>query len=372
MKNSLNISVTGYYATGSSAVIDLLKEYEDVHVAAPVDGDYEHTTFYCNGGVFDLGNILLNNCSPYNSDSAIYNFLKSAKRLNNNDFGWFGSFRKYFGDDRYLDIANAFVNEICTIKDRKGSNHAERVNFSFMKALLQVGAKIAIGRAIPKLGRNYHYDSDKVYFSMPTHEEFVCAAKKYTSNYMDLFCDYKTDGKVNLFDHLIWPHHTKIINEYFDKNFKVIVVNRDPRDVYILNKYFLHRPPVSLAKPYFPIEPEGFIDEWKRTVCQLDNNDRILSIRFEDLVYNYADTVKTIEVFCHIQDENHVRKYDFFNPERSIENTQTFLVKKEWEEEVALIKEELAEDCYVFPNRREPNQDKWFDTQDNISRKARK
>ena len=134
----------------------------------------------------------------------------------------------------------------------------------------------------------------------------------------------------------------------------------------------MHCLPVSLAKPYFPVTQENFIDEWKRTFHKINNDERILSINFEDLIYNYDNTVSVIEDFCGLQSKEHVYQKKFFDPKRSIENTQTFLAKSEWEKEVSQIQSKLANECYSFPKRRVPDRSKWFDTQDNISRKARK
>ncbi len=42
----LNIAVTGYYGTGSSAVTDLLREYDECVVVPYNNRNYEHVVFY--------------------------------------------------------------------------------------------------------------------------------------------------------------------------------------------------------------------------------------------------------------------------------------------------------------------------------------
>ena len=365
-----NVAITGFYATGSSALIDLLKEYSCIHISSPIDGDYEHVPFYCSGGLFDLGSILMGQCSPYNSDSAINNFLSSIQRLNNNDFGWFGSYRAYLGDDRFVKIAEDLVDEIATIKDRVTANHATKVTFSPVKAVLQIGAKVLYGRGIPKLGRKYIYDGKPMYFAMPTHSEFTRAAKKYTSAYMKFYS--LDDEAIEVFDHLVWPQHAELVEDYFEKNFKMIIVNRDARDLYILNKYYLHKPPVSVVKPYFPTEVDAFIDEWQRTITNYDDTEQLLNLNFEDLVYHYDETVAKIENFLGVSSKLHEKAKSSFVPEKSIENTQTFLVCDEWKSEVKRIEEELPQCCYSFPYERKPDKTKWFDTPETVSRKSKK
>ena len=42
MESKINVAVTGYFGTGSSAVVDLLKEYENVRVVPFENQSYEH------------------------------------------------------------------------------------------------------------------------------------------------------------------------------------------------------------------------------------------------------------------------------------------------------------------------------------------
>ena len=53
-----NIAVTGYYETGSSALIDLLAEYDNTQIVPYGIKTYEHVPFYINGGLFNLCAIL--------------------------------------------------------------------------------------------------------------------------------------------------------------------------------------------------------------------------------------------------------------------------------------------------------------------------
>ena len=51
-----NIGIIGFYASGSSAVVDLLKEFDGVGIALDTDGNgnkrpYEHVPFVTSGGL---------------------------------------------------------------------------------------------------------------------------------------------------------------------------------------------------------------------------------------------------------------------------------------------------------------------------------
>ena len=176
---------------------------------------------------------------------------------------------------------------------------------------------------------------------MPTNDEFCDAARKYTGDYLKM-CG--KENMINIFDHVLWPHQCQNMGDLFPQDFKAIVVERDPRDVYLLNKYYWHKPPVSVSKPYFPIDIKGFCHEWKRTIARNITNPNVLIIKFEDLIYNYDKTLEAIETFIGVKPSNHIR------------------IKESWKKEIGLIEKELSEFLYVFPYNRVPDRKLWFDT----------
>lgn len=358
MKNTY-VAITGYYGTGSSAVIDLLKEYERVGIAAPTD-PYEHMAFYSPGALFDLSSILLGPfCSAYTSDMAINRFISAANRLNNNNFGWFGSYKAYYGS-KYSQIVQEFISSIseCKSKKRKNAAHVEKVRFSLFKCCLQIGAKLIYNRPINKWGNKYVYDSMPGYLALPTKEEFSAAAKQYTSSYMGMCSN---GNKLEVFDHLIWPQQVDSLDVLFPNNFKVIVVQRDPRDVYLLNKYYWHQHHLTTGTPYFSTDPRKFIDEWKRTIYINDDNKNVLYVYFEDLIYRYDSCLYNIESFLKLEPNTHKYYQERFKPLDSIENTQIYNVSEDWKKEVSIIESELKDYLYDFPYNRIPNKDLWFD-----------
>ena len=93
----MKIAVTGYYGTGSSAVIDFLSEFKNVSCA--IGNRYEHYPFLGQNAILDLENRLFDENSNYMiRDYAINEFIKEMKRQNDHNFGWFGSYKKLFGD----------------------------------------------------------------------------------------------------------------------------------------------------------------------------------------------------------------------------------------------------------------------------------
>lgn len=360
MKEKSHIAITGYYGTGSSAVIDLLKEYEGVSISAPVETEYEHVALYYPGGLMDLYLVLSSEfCSVYNSDMIINRFIQASKNLNDYDYGWIGSYKKHYGNKFEL-ITNEFVNQISRKTGRQSAGHMYKVRFSLIKAILQIGARILIKRPITKLGRLYVTDKYPGYYAMPNINHLNRASKQYILDYLNM-CS--KGSKINVFDHLIWPQQCDLIDVIFPEKFKAIVVRRDPRDVYLLNKYYWHKPPVSVSKPYYSTQVEIFCKEWEESVKTEFKSQKILSIYFEDLIYRYEETKSQVESFLGLSKEKHTFPLTKYKPEMSIENTQVFLINEEWKKEIKTIEERLGDYLYHFPYERVPDKSKWFDTE---------
>lgn len=348
MSDKLNVAVTGFVGTGSSAIIDLLREFDNCGIALGEDRAYEHIPFYADNGLFDLGAILMNVNSSLRSDTAISSFKDSMEWLNNNNFGWFGSYKWLVGD-RFESIVNEFISSISYPISGNSYSHYKYVKFSIFKVALQLAARIVYKRPVVKWGRKYIYDKKQMYFSMPTESEFYSAAKKFVNNYFEICADKNKD--IMIYDHLLWPQQTHLVDQYFDKKFKMIIVKRDVRDLFTLNKHFWFKPPEGNGNPLFPTNPEDFIDYWKRLDVVYDNanHDKVLYVNFEDLVYKYDKTVAEIISFLGLSSTQHVNKKKFFDPEKSIKNTQTFTINKEWHNEIILLEKRLKENIYQFP-----------------------
>ena len=83
-------------------------------------------------------------------------------------------------------------------------------------------------------------------------------------------------------------------------------------------------------------------------------------LHFEDLVYDYDNTVEKIYGILGVDAAAHKKKRTMLDPARSIENTQMFRAKAEFAEEGEIIARELAEFLYPFPYERVPDCQKSF------------
>lgn len=349
----MNIAVTGFFGTGSSAVLDLLKEYDGVVTVPQTGHAYEHSVFFVPGGLFSLCSQLLHGNSPQGSDMVVNNFVDAMRRLNDNDFGWFGSYKAMFGDE-FMNIVNRFVERISVVRASSNSNHALGVRFSLAKAVAQYVMHILKKRSVTKYGTWYIKDKKPVYFSMPTEDELYAAAREFTSGYMSLFAK-NTNSRHLIFDHLIWPQQVSEFRRCFDDSLKVIVSMRDPRDVYVSDQFIWSEPPMGHSKAHFPSNVEDFVDEWRRTMALTSKSDNLMVVHFEDLVCHYEATKAEIEKFLGIEPSQHTRAKQFFRPEASIENSQVFLLRDEWRTLADKIASGLPEYIHDFGEERVPN-----------------
>lgn len=363
-----NIVVTGYFGAGSSAVLDLLSEYNSVgSIVKDKKGGYEHTTFYHPGGLFDLEDKLILGNDIHRSDEALRTFETEMLRLNNNNFGWYGSFKEMFGDVFRKNLS-LFISRLKPFEtNNRYYGQCRKVIFNPLKIPVQLLAKILVGRTIYKWGRQFIYKPmiPKMKVAFPTPEEFYSAARSFVSSYLEM---YKEEGKENVvFDRLLLCHNLYRIPRYFDDNFRVIRVKRDIRDVYFFNKYLWKE---INAGSMYPYEINEFLNYWKRinAIEKPIEDKRILAINFEDLIYKYDETIEKIEQHCGLEKTSHINPKMFFLPEKSMKNTQVFRLRKQWNDEIAILESEFPGYLYEFPYRIETSVSDMF----NDSRAVRK
>ena len=143
-------------------------------------------------------------------------------------------------------------------------------------------------------------------------------------------------------DQLVPPYQLGRYSNYFDK-IKILVIDRDPRDLYLLNK--LH-----WSEGWIPSDNVETYVKWFRLIRRRinfnDDENNVLRLRFEDCVMHYDETIARVESFLGLSQENHVFKKKYFNPDRSKRNMRLWEGINKFEEEVKFIEQELKEFCY--------------------------
>ena len=334
-----NVVVTGYNGSGASALKCLLCEYNNFKSIS----NYEHVILYTPNGLFDLENKLLLRNNLVRSDEALESFKKEMYKLWINDFNWCGGYEKMFGNEFKNNYEN-YIKEL-TQFEIKGSWSYDLVEtkYSFGK-IIKDSIKTLMGKRVGDFGKIVVKNTDNIInCSLVTKEEFYKYSKEFVNNYLNMF---NKGNNTFVFDHLLKPYDIDLVDKYFDDDFRMIIVDRDVRDIFLYGKYILPIKNGSYSK--YPKNPKEFIDFWKR-LKRLENskgeNKKILRIYFEDLVYDYENTTKKIEKFLGLESSNHTKK-KLFDLEHAKKSTKLYLKNEEWKKEVKIIGEKLKEYCY--------------------------
>lgn len=332
---------TGYMGSGSSAVTDLVSEFKDCQNEYR---DYEFIFLHCPNGVFDLEDKILIGNNAIKSDDSIRNFEIQMNKLYDKKYWWVGNYKKIIGKE-FIEYTNEYISNIQQFNYQGYWYMHEEVNFKmFLKLLIRKPFKI-ISRNKKKFKKILRYN-DGMRISFIKDKEFY----KYSRDYIYKVIEKLSNGNKNIIlDQLVLPFNLFRVDNYFDNKLKVIVVERDPRDVFILNKYIWGTKDLCIPIPKDVNEFCEFYKKMRESETKCDSN-KVIRVMFEDLIYNYDKELERIMKFLNFDSKDHINKKKRFNPEISIKNTQLFR-KKEYLEEIKIIEERLSKYLYDFPTK---------------------
>lgn len=330
----------GYMGSGSSAVTDLVREYENVNNDY---GTLEYVFLHCPDGLFDLEDKLLIGNNAIRSDEAVRSFLGRMKELYDKKYWWVGNYKKIIGNDFYKR-SEQLVRELTDFKSdyywyMQELPDGKMVAKLIVRKLVWILSlhKIRLRRPLRARGTCLCY---------PTEEKFYAAAGRYINDVLAMF---DNSGKDLLLDQLLLPHNLFRVDNYFDDRLRVIAVERDPRDIFLSNKYRWKA--ANEAVPY-SFDVREFCGQYRR-IRESEKeakSEKILRIKFEDMIFKYEETREKIIHFLQFEDRKQIRTKEFFNPDVSVNNVRLFQ-KKEYAEEADYIAENLREYLYDFPNK---------------------
>lgn len=176
--------------------------------------------------------------------------------------------------------------------------------------------------------------------SYPTEEKFLDCTRRYIDR---LFSETNKENKGNIIvDQIVPASNVNHYLRYFN-DIKVFVVDRDPRDIYILEKYVWKGSVV-------PTESVEIFCQWfeytRRHRKSENYNENVMFVQFEDLIYKYEETVSKIEKYLGFSAEDHVNKFKSLDPKRSINNTRMWEKLNIDRREVEYIEEKLKDYLY--------------------------
>lgn len=337
---------TGYMGSGSSAITDILGEFDCIDGSRK---DFEYVFMHCPNGLFDLEDKLLVGNNAIRSDEALRTFREAMQDLYDKPLWWPGNYKKNFRPD-FMEITDNFISQLTQFHSDNYWYYQEKSGLAaFPQLALNKLARIISGGKIHPL-KPLRYKG--MIISLASPEEFYLAAQEYLN---DLFSSL-SDSPMVVLDQLLLPFNLWRMDHYFSNNAECFVVERDPRDVFAINKY-VWEPIYGNQIPY-PTEVKAFCNYYRklRQSERSTSNPHVHCFHFENLVYHYDECIAKIMAALSLDASHHIHKRELFDPEISMGNTQIFNSISN-QNEIEYIKETLSEYLYEFPYENTPKLD---------------
>ena len=338
------ITCTGYGFTGSSAATNIIEEFENVK---SLDAGFECTFLHEPDGIRDLETAFKEG-HRLKVDMAVKRFLRLVNILNSRV-----EFQKYF-NGKFEKHSIDYINSICTTQ-WKGNWHRGSDTIKFSKQDL-----LYYNLAKQIFLNEYSYKNYSLYEPDTWHPTYQMRNKSFYAFFDDSFYaktqDYikklflevaiHTDAKRVLIDQFFSAYNISAYLKYAPQT-KVVIVDRDPRDLYVLNKS-------SWGEPYIPTDDVNTFISWYRGTrfsqkVEAENNN-VLLLHFEELIFDYENSLWKLKNFLDLRDGEHIKKGLCFNPKKSAKNTYKFKNYPQWKDDILKIEKELSDYCYDFPN----------------------
>lgn len=332
------ISCASYFGSGSSALTDLVSEYKGVKSLT----DYEFRFVHDTDGIADLEYHLVDCHNRHNSGHA----LKRYKRLCefNHGIGFIQRYEPFF-NGKFLELSLAYIKEL-TDFEYPGKWFMDMYDrgryFYYMKSIQgKLYRRLHIRRStMPK---------EMTLCSHPSREKFLDCTREYIKRLLE--AANPENMPILMMDQILPSSNINKCLRYFPDDTKLVIVTRDPRDVYFSEKFVWH----EFVTPYDPETFCKWFDYTHSSNCnETPDPQKVMIINFEDLIYKYKEMVTKIERFLELNPEEHIHPFKGLNPKRSFVNTQLWK-KFDDLESLKIIEKSLPQYLYDFEEKRYDN-----------------
>lgn len=338
------VGICGYGNSGASAVIDFLKQYDEIKVYDFILLHSEFQIIHEVDGINDLKYHLTKSCDRIACNTAIKRFKRLLER------GKWGSGMRAILGDKYNQWCKSFLDDIVisTWKGKCSSFDADDIrNDSKHRRIKSIERKI--DKFISKINKKWNYPPKQVkYFAILSEKEFDSITKKHLS----ILFDYLNvdNNKINIFDQLFSCTNASLGMEFID-GVKTIIVVRDPRDIYvttILHQDYSRFMPNSDVKEY--------VKYYRALNSFIETSDNTLVVQYEDMIYKYEKTCRKIMDFLGL-DSSPKREFELYNPLISEKYTNRVTLYEKVFNDISYIEKELPNFLYDFKSSINPKYD---------------
>ena len=327
------VGTCGFGSTGSSVITDYLKEYKNICVLDGIEFTWVSTT----DGLIDLAYHVLNPHSR-TSDSSIA--IKRYYDLMEKVIPYYYNSGNLL-PETFRASTKKFIESITDVK-WKGFIHESKMGYWEKK----IKVSLLQRRIIPILERKKGYRVDmfpkKDFYLSVNPSNFYEVAKLHIKELLvGMGADF---NKMIVLDQPFPGNNPQACFPFFENPY-AIVVDRDPRDNYVFAKTKL------MGRNYFMATDsvEDFVKYYKairKEQPYLNNDNRVLFLQFEDMIYDYENTTEKLRCFLNLPENPNPKS--IFDPKLSINNTQVFKRFPEYAKDIQYIEEQLTEYLYNF------------------------
>jgi hypothetical protein len=327
------VSVCGYGSSGSSAFLDILREYDNVQVMD--NGEFYLLHFV--DGIRDLDYQLNNHMMRASSAVAIHRFRKIInKKL-------YCSGRVSPADrEKIKRIAEEYLQQIIMCSYRGPMRAMRILESKHLFGSLEYFVHKAIGKIFPL--HRMPFINIELSINHPQFDELTrnLVAEILGTVYKNSYVENEQEIKV--IDQLIPAYNPENYLKYVE-NSAAIIVDRDPRDNYLFGKLFL----VPSGRIVFPCDNvENYIKYIRTTRQAIQENKNVALFKFEELIYDCDNTAKRLADF--VGAGNRVRKGECFKPTYARSSSQLFKKYTQYDSDIKKIEQELPEFLFPFEN----------------------
>lgn len=329
------VGACGFGGTGSSALKDFLKEFENVQVLDRAESMF---AFKVDG----LQDLEFHLCKQYSreitGDAAIKRF-KEQSLYADTPF-----VKKVFLDSkRYKEDTKIFIESLTQTKYR-GMENLDYESYNILKNIIKLGFKKIFIKYYEKL-------TGKLYTAWPMRnisisinpDDFYEKSQKYIHSLIE-----NAGGDFSKIIVLDQPYEGNNPTQSFPffENPYAVVIDRDPRDLYIASSY---QWPDGMFMPRR--NPKAFVEYYRRQRCNIKyelDNERVLRINLEEMIFDYEATSKKIMDFLGFDKKMHTNPKKYFDPARSVKGSQVYKKILGHDDEIAYIEKALSEYLFDF------------------------
>lgn len=326
------IGACGFGSTGSSAITDYLCEFDDIQSM----DDMEMTFVWVPDGLIDLEYHLMH---PHGQTLDSMFALERYVQLIKNNIRRFGAYG--FTTAAVRDSTERFVDAITDVS-WKYYKPGQRFSYRSLSFPLAFWTSRVIPYLERKKGKQIEvFPLQDVRLSV-CPDQFYEAARKHVK---EILIAGGADFNKRIVLNQPFPGSAPQSCFPFFEDPYAIVSDRDPRDIYVFAQTQLlginHFMPLKSVSDYIT-----YYRKQRENQPYLQENDRVLNIRFEDMVYNYDNTTERIRNFLKLPENR--RAKTIFDPAQSVANTQVFRRFPEYADDVKRIEDELTDYLFDF------------------------